>query len=34
MDPDLLRRIHKRNEVYKREVGENMASSPSWTKEP
>lgn len=34
MDPDLLRRIHKRNEVYKREVGDNMATSPPWTKEP
>ena len=27
MDPDLLARIHKRNEVYKRAVGDNMASS-------
>lgn len=35
MDPDLLRRIHKRNEVYKREVGENMSAFlPPWTKEP
>jgi proto-oncogene C-crk len=33
MDPDLLRRIHKRNEVYKREV-ENSMATPAWTKEP
>jgi hypothetical protein len=32
MDPDLLQRIHKTNEAYKREVGAAMASPP-WTRE-
>ena len=31
MDPDLLQKIHKRNEAYKREAGEAMASA--WTKQ-
>ena len=33
MDPDLVVRIRKRNEVYEKEFGSAMASAP-WTKEP